>query len=529
VQADPNYTTKAMVVMTDGNENSGPSVTDSSVTTAIAWFSNAVYAIGLGAETNVSAATLGAIAVYQLITGNITTNEQRFLLTKYFLQILAQITDSAIVVDPQGELRPGGVHRIPFDIGECDVSMDVVAICPIAPLLDLTLEAPDGTVIHAGSSPNVALQIDAGDEFYRIQLPAIPGNSAGTYAGRWTAVLRIRDLRQQVNTVDLRRSDVGIKVLGDVDRQVLAEIAKRGALPYQIFVQSYSNLTMAVEVRQSSFLPGAELTLLANLQEYRLPVAGRARVVVEVTEPNGREIQVQLDEVTPGRFQGKHVTTEKGIYQCRFRAAGTTRSGRPFQREDTRTAVVNARLAPGGDLSTTSPGGGSDERERQRWCELVSCLLHEPSIVRFLEKQEVNPSEVAACLKRYCASTRVSESVTHVPAAHIAAEEVTMSEETDRLRAELAALRAELKRQAAFDSIHWDESLETAPAPKPVPPPPAPPPAEDPHMAVHHHRALPALVEDDDGTTRVFVPPGHQPGDEDHHDEEPHGHRPKKK
>ena len=105
VQTDPDYATKAMVVMTDGNENSGPSVTSQAVHDAVAWFADQVYAIGLGDENNVSATTLAAIARYQLITGRITSNEQRFLLTKYFLQILAQIANSAIIVDPVGELR----------------------------------------------------------------------------------------------------------------------------------------------------------------------------------------------------------------------------------------------------------------------------------------------------------------------------------------------------------------------------------------------------------------------------------------
>ena len=537
VQADTNYPNKAMVVLTDGNENVDPRVTDSTVTSAIAWFNNSVYAIGLGDETNVSAATLGAVARYQLITGNITTSAQQFLLTKYFLQILAQISDSAIVVDPEGELRVGDVHRIPFDLGECDVSVDVVAICPVSPLLDLTLEAPDGTVIDVTSGPNVTLQIDAGDEFYRVQLPAIPGNAAGTHAGRWTAVLRIRDLRKDAAAVTLRRSEAGSQVLAGIDQQALASVAKRGALPYQIFVQSYSNLTMAIEVRQDGFLPGTELTLLANLLEYRLPVAGRARVVVEVSEPDGREVQVQLDEVAPGRFKGKHTTADKGIYQCRFRAAGTTRAGRLFQREDTRTAAVNARHAPGGDLSTTTPGGGNDDRDRQRWCALVSCLLHEPSIVRFLEKHEVNPREVVACLKQYCASARANKAVTHVLAAHASAQEEAVSEQTERLRGELAALRAELKKVAAFDSIHWDELLAAAPALKLVPTPSKPVALaeEDHRMAAHHNRALPALVTDDDGTTRLFLPAGHGSGEEHHHEDEPrhddehHGHRPKKK
>ncbi len=507
VQTDASYPIKAMVVMTDGNENVTPNVTDPTVTSAIAWFSDHVYAIGLGDEANVSTTTLGAIARYQLITGNITTTERQFLLTKYFLQILATITGSAIVVDPQGELRPGDEHRIPFDIGDSDVSMDVVAICPVAPLLDLTLEAPDGTVIHAGSGPNVELQIDGGDEFYRVRLPAIAADGAGTHAGRWTAVLRIGEPRKTNTAVALRRKDPGRQkldwqVLADIDRKALAAVAERGALPYQVFVQSYSNLRMEVEVRQDGYLPGTKLTLFAGLQEYRQPVASGARVAVEVTEPDGGEVLVSLAEVAPGRFEGAHMTSRKGVYQYRFRASGVTRGGRPFQREDTRTAAVNARLAPGGDLATpTAVDDGS--QDRRRWCALVTCLLHEPSIARALEKHEVDPREIEACLKRYCVAARATHAVTDAPT-----EEAPMSEEIERLREELRGLRAEFKQSAAFDSAHWDELLVAAPVANEVVCAPRLVAAEDPAHAAHHDSPLPALIIDDDGTTRVFRPGG---------------------
>jgi hypothetical protein len=498
-----------MVVMTDGNENVDPSVVDPLVQAAISWFNDRVYAIGLGTETNVSAATLGAIAVYQLITGNITSFQQQFLLTKYFLQILAQVTDSAIVVDPQGELRRGDEHRIPFDIGEGDVSIDVVALSPLAPLLDFTLEAPDGTLIGPGAGPNVTFQLDAGDEFYRVLLPAIPGNAAGTHAGRWTAILGIRDPRKVIAPGGLTRVEGSTNVLANVDRQALQAVATRGALPYTLFVQSYSNLKMRVEVRQDSYLPGATLTLVAVLTEYRIPLRGPARVIVEVTEPDGREVQVQLDEVEPGRFSGAHVTGGAGIYRCRFRAHGTTRGGKLFQREDTRTAAINARLAPGGDLSSTVPGGGGGDHDRERWCALIACLLREPSIIRLLQKHDVDPAEIAACVKRYCTMARVSPSVAPTRSAATSAEDVVMSEETERLKNELTRLRAELKKEAAFDSVRWDDLL--TPAPKAVATPPKPERAADEHVhhESHHTRALPALVTDEDGNTRVLLPAGH--------------------
>ncbi len=513
VQADTAYAIKAMVVMTDGNENRDPSVTHSSVATAIAWFNNAVYAIGLGDETNVSTATLGAISRFQLITGRISTNEQRFLLTKYFLQILATISDTAIIVDPQGELRPGDVHRIPFDVADSDVSIDVVAICPVAPLLDLTLEAPDGTVIHAGSSPNVTLQIDSGDEFYRVLLPAVPGAPAATHAGRWNAVLRIRDLRKDATVARALHSKDHVNAFAGIDRQALASVAERGALPYQVFVQGYSNLKMTVDVQASGFLPGSTFTLTAALSEYRRPVAG-ARVQVELTAPDGTEVRLPLAEVAPGQFQAAYTAWPKGVYRCRFLAAGRTRGGRAFQREDTRTAAINPRLAPGGDLSVTVPPDGGD-RERERWCALVACLLREPSVVRLLEKHEVERRELLACLKRFCAAAPAgygSKVLTHVE--HIEREEpeegAVMSDDTESLRRTIAALRAELDKGTALDTARWEGLLAEPPVAVAPPTKPAAPAIKkhgDIHAA-HHHRALPVVVLEEDGEARLIVPAG---------------------
>ncbi|HEX6163379.1 MAG TPA: tyrosinase family protein [Vicinamibacterales bacterium] len=510
VQSDTNYATKAMVVMTDGNENVDPRVTDPSVQSAIAWFSDRVYAIGLGAETNVSAPTLGAIARYQLITGNITTHEQRFLLTKYFLQILAQVTDSAIVVDPMGELRPGDTHRVSFDLAESDVSIDVVAICPIAALLDLTLEAPDGTAIDMSSGPNVAFQLDAGDEFYRVKLPALAANAAGTHGGRWTAVLRIRDLKSSSAAALVRRSDAAATRFGNIDRQALQSVAQRGALPYQVFVQSYSSLKMTVELQQSSFLPGATLTFVASLKEYRIPVVGPARVVVEVVTPDGGEIAVQLSEVSQGQFTGSHVATMTGVYQCRFRANGTSRGGHAFQREETRTAAINARLGPGGDLSRPGQPGGDDDS--RRWCALLSCLLRQPSIRKWLDRHDIEMSELSACLQRFCGRSRMSERDLAAALAPRLEEDAMSDEDTKRLRSELAALRAELKKDAAIGNAPWDDLLSPAPRPARVRPMGSRAPlkaAADEHEA-HHTLALPALVTDDEGNTSVVVPPGHE-------------------
>lgn len=388
------YSHFAMVVMTDGNENVTPYVTSMSVSTAIAPYSSHIYAIGLGTSTNVSAGTLGAIANYMLITGDITTNEQRFRLTKYFVQILAGITRTAIVVDPQGELLLGTEHRIPFTVADGDVSIDVIALCPLAFLLDMRLEAPDGTIVdRATMSPNVSSFVGGEDAFLRMMLPAIPGQAAGTHGGEWTAILGIsrRGLSELWQQLDVKATRVSTN---------LSMLRKLTSLPYSLVVQSYSNLLLEVDVTQNSVNPGEILRLYARLSEYTVPVQGTGTVFVEVTDPHEGVSYVALTEHQPGAFTGSYATTVQGIYRCRFRAGGYTPRGQPIQREETRTAVVWRRLTQAGlDPSVLDE---VLDRRREEVCKLLDCLLQDGGARELFAKLGLDPKRVAECLVRFC-------------------------------------------------------------------------------------------------------------------------------
>jgi hypothetical protein len=382
------YTRFAMVVMTDGNQNVAPLVGSPPVSAAIASFSDSVYAVGLGDVGGVSASTLGAIASYMLITGDITSAEQRFRLAKYFIQILASVTNTAIVVDPQGDLHVGVEHRIPFDLTEADASVDVIALSPAAFLLDFRLEAPDGTTIVPGSSPNVLFRSAQDDAFYRVGLPAVPG-STGTHGGRWHAVFSVS--RQG-----------GLQTHGLDAGNVAAVLRKTGTLPYSLVVQAYSNIAFEVEVNPAVARPGESLALYARLTEYDVPVHGRARVVVEVTAPGGAVTQVPLTETTPGTFGGSAPTAGRGVYVCRFRARGTSLGGRTFTREETRTAAV---FVPPPDGATDGSGlGDALDENRRRLCALLECLVREDGLARPLERLGLDRETLLRCLRQYCKS-----------------------------------------------------------------------------------------------------------------------------
>ena len=117
------------------------------------------FAVGLGLPSNISVGALDTLCQghggFLLVTGAITT-DQSMRLSKYFLQILAGITNAQIVADPAGVLHVTATHRIPFWMSEADYGMDVIVLSPYPKVIDFQLEAPDGTRIDPSSGPGGA-------------------------------------------------------------------------------------------------------------------------------------------------------------------------------------------------------------------------------------------------------------------------------------------------------------------------------------------------------------------------------------
>lgn len=380
----PPYSVRSMLVLTDGNENTPPSIA-----TASAALSATTYAIGFGTAANVSAAKLNEITQnhggYLMVTGAITPGES-FRLSKYFLQVLAGVNNASIVLDPQGDLVYGAEHRLPFFLNEADYGADVFLLSPVPRLIDFQLETPDGTRIRpVGASSAVSFVSGPRAQFYRFSLPALPSAPTGSHAGRWHAVLT------------LGRSDLFVRSAAQWPGR---------SLPYSLLVHAYSNLTMQARAVQSSYEPGAVVKLSAQLSEYDTPVEGRARVHAELRAPNGTLSTVPLPEVSPGHFEGVFQTAAPGVYSVRVMARGQTYSGRPFTREQTVTAVAIA----GGDRPVPDPapqGGDLD-----RWCDLLRCLTGKDVLGERLQRSladlGVNLDALHTCLDRLCRSEHPS-------------------------------------------------------------------------------------------------------------------------
>ena len=364
------YDVMAMVVLTNGVENTAPllSAVSSSVTAR-------TFAIGLGLPANISVSALNALTQghqgYLLVTGELTT-DQRTRLMKYFLQVLAGVTNAAVVVDPSGTLPPGAVHRIPFDVAEADYGLDVFVLTPYPQVLRAVLEAPDGTIVDGTviTAQNTGeLAVRPGMWLYRLALPAIPGQPDGTHRGRWSVLLG----------TGLRPN--GYRLAGQT-----AATATRG-VPYDVIVHAYSSLELLAWLTQTNYAPGTTVSLRARLVEYTRVMDHDVDMWAEVADPAGATFTAAMNPSADGDFDGGFVGTLPGVYTARIRARGTTSGGALFTRELTLTAVVR--------VSSDTP----QVEPADPWCDVLRCLLGNPILTRrFGEGFE----ELLKCLQEEC-------------------------------------------------------------------------------------------------------------------------------
>ncbi len=370
------YSVKAMLVLTDGLENTAPFINQVSGTITANTFG-----IGFGTPANVDVGKLeiltGTHEGYLLVTGALTQS-QLFRLQKYFLQILAGVTNAEIVVDPGGMLSPGETHRIPFQIAEPDYGADVILLAAEPRVIDFRVETPSGLLIDpamAGVEPNIQFVRTPQVAYYRMGLPALPADPVSTHGGRWHAVLRLG------KTPDSTATNAA---------------AVRSRNPYSVVVHAYSSLRFRARIAQTGYTPGSQFLLSATLFEYEVPVEGRARVWAEMSRPDGSTKLLPMKEEEPGRFTAATAETAGGLYTFRVRAAGTTFRDERFTREQTLTGVMG-------------PYGSGDKTGSSDLCRLLECLIGgkalQPRFAEVLKEHGIDWNALAACLRKPCEKT----------------------------------------------------------------------------------------------------------------------------
>jgi hypothetical protein len=379
------YDHKALIVFTDGLENTPPFIAD-----VMSSINDRTFAIGLGTAEQVSTGALNALTNhtggYLLLSGRLSPSiDDTFRLTKYFLEILAGVTNNNIVTDPSGYLAPGMKVRIPFDLNETDIDASVILLTDI-PAARLRVETPEGDVMAPADAAAVGAIYEVGTNmiFYRFTLP-LPLGAKPAHEGRWYALL-----------------EVDRKVYGRLSSQLERFDAAAAAhavhgIKYTVTVQSYSNLRMTANVSQNSLEPGAKMTLRAHLSEYGIPVDHRASMQAEIERPDGSHTTMALNEIEPGFFEAATTASLEGVYRFHATATGVTQRGLPFTREQ----LLTAAAFRGGDSPwpTSDPSKADDKKQL---CELLNCLLQPHALGRLLAEHHIDEKAVRACINRWC-------------------------------------------------------------------------------------------------------------------------------
>ena len=357
----PGFDVKTIVVFTDGEETAAKFIAD-----VQGFINERVFAIGLGTVQEVNPVALNRLVNnsggYLLMTDALGPNDT-LRLAKYFVQVLAGVTNVEIVIDPDGILPLGGEVRIPFELNGNDYSADVILLSTMPAAFDFHVETPEGERINhtaLGGVVGVDFVNSPQINFYRMSLPVVAGG-VGAHQGRWHAVLKLG-------------APTGPRVV--LGNTVLIGGIPALGVPYSVIVQARTSLTMAASLTQPGYEPGTRLDLRAVLTEIGLPVEGRGHVRAEVKRPDGTQVTVALVETEPGVFEGSTPAPLAGIYPVRFRAAGSTLRGFRFTREQIRSGLAWQSEPP--------------PRRGRGWDDLLRRLLVNPGVRRWLEEHRID-------------------------------------------------------------------------------------------------------------------------------------------
>jgi hypothetical protein len=370
------FAKNAMVVFTDGLENTSLFIAD------VAGSLNAqTFAIGLGTAQQVSAGALDAITShtggYMLLSGPLSPSvDDLFRLQKYFLQVLAVVSNTSIITDPNGTIFPGQKVRIPFQLSEADI--DTTAILLTDRLgINFLIQTPAGDVMTPGSASGLGATFGLGTNmsYYRFTLPLALGATPAR-AGTWYVILEIG---------------------GEDVPRVAASNSERRGIRYSFSAQAFTNIRMDARLSQNSLQPGASITISATLTEYGIPVAQRANVRAELELPDNTRATLALSEADPGRFQVSTTAIVPGVYRIRVVGSGITMGDVPFTREQ----QLSATAILGGDNPPMTSGPSTKGHDTDL-CKLLECLLRPNSFGHFLEDHKVDPKAVLGCVETWC-------------------------------------------------------------------------------------------------------------------------------
>ncbi|GGM66887.1 hypothetical protein GCM10012275_41680 [Longimycelium tulufanense] len=359
---------RALVVLTDGRQNTPPDIPAGRAEVETKTPRQRVFAVGLGLnqledKLNEIASVTGGVAQ---ITGDLV-DEREFLLRKLFVQILSDVSDEAFVRDPRQFLGAGQRQATPVWLGEVDVACDFIVTWRPHPFQQkfprVWLEAPDGTIIDeaaAASAGNINHVRHATHLYYRVLFPLRP-DTPFAHAGRW-------------------------RVWAEMPTTVI----EHGGLIYSVMAKARSDLRLGGHLVQAEYQPGSAMTVVLEPTLFGLPIRLDPPVRVEVTRPDGAHRTLTLLRDDTGTYTGIYNDTPLvGPYGFDTEVSATTPAGYRVTRYRHLTGLIYVRRRPEDGDKDECPDGKDDDwvrtcKEARRALRFIDdvlvrcCTQHRP-------------------------------------------------------------------------------------------------------------------------------------------------------
>jgi len=195
----------AMIVLTDGKENTSPMIADVKLGIHSAYPNLQIFCVGVGdpIETGewgiegVETDTLQAIAdefkgmfrVIQSLSG-----ENRYDLESFYFKVFAKATGRSVVLDPMyivPSISPGIWKVATVDIATCDRDVYFLVMSDvIGSETEILLKDPTGqTIVPGATVGGIAVHVKSWDKYKLFKIKFPPRSMASSYAGTWELLL----------------------------------------------------------------------------------------------------------------------------------------------------------------------------------------------------------------------------------------------------------------------------------------------------------------------------------------------------
>lgn len=350
---------RAIVVLTDGIQNTAPDIPGATSTVSAKTPRQRVFAVGLGLNQledklhQIASATNGVAQ----ITGDLVGHRE-FLLQKLYVQILSDVSDEALVTDPRSVVPPAQSRSTTVYLGEVDVSADFIVLFrqlePFPPCLRVWLEAPDGTIITPSDTttlPNVQFSQRNGHMLFRWQFPAFPDRPLA-HVGPW-----------RVWVENFTREPI----------LRMTRCTENGGLPlyYSVMCKARSDFRLGGQIIQSSYTPGSPMTIILEPTLYGQPIELESPVEVQMIRPDDTVRKIVLERDEYGLYRGSFTDTALvGPYHAIAEVSAVSPAGNRITRYRQMTGIIFVPGSPDGG----GPGGGDNANECEEARELIRRL-----------------------------------------------------------------------------------------------------------------------------------------------------------